>query len=351
MADTENPNPKPSGEWAQKLVADMERITMDRIGAMSLENARRNVQYLGRGRSLAALRDQPIGEGGSAVIVASGPSIKIQDPAKALRLSGYTGAVICAESAIRYLLTNDIIPDLVVTVDPHPTRIVRWLGDPDLTHEKLERDDYFRRQEMDDAFANELEINERLLDLLSEHGPRIKIALSTSSGEALVKRVLDIGMDIYWWNPMLDDPDREDSRTREMAELNGLPCVNAGGNVGAAAFMMADAVLEKEEVALVGMDLSYYDDTPYEKTQYYDAMLKMADKKDLDQFFIRIHNPYLGKWFYTDPAYYWYSRVFLEIAAEADCKIYNCTEGGILFGDHIEFIPFQQFLDAHTITD
>ncbi|CAI2717008.1 hypothetical protein [Nitrospina watsonii] len=46
MSSTENPNPTNlTGEWAQKLVADM-----DRIGAMSLENARRNVQFLSRGR-------------------------------------------------------------------------------------------------------------------------------------------------------------------------------------------------------------------------------------------------------------------------------------------------------------
>ena len=54
---------------------------------------------------------------------------------------------------------------------------------------------------------------------------------------------------------------------------------------GAAAFMMADAVLEKKHVGLVGMDLSYYDDTPYRNTQYYDAMLKVADEEDLGSVF------------------------------------------------------------------
>ncbi len=321
---------------------------MDRIGSMSLDNARNNLQFLNRGKSLAELRGQPIGEGKSAIVVASGPSIKIKDPAPQIRQSGYGGAIICAESAIRYLLTHDIIPDLMVTVDPHPTRIIRWLGDTELTREKLAKDDYFRRQEMDDTFNQELETNQKIIDLLAEFGPQIKIALSTSSSEALVNRVLEIGMEIYWWNPMLDDPESENSITRELAEINGLPCVNAGGNVGAAAFMMADAVLEKKEIALVGMDLSYYDDTPYEKTQYYDAMIKMVDEKDLDSFFIRIHNPHLDKTFFTDPAYYWYCQVFLELAAEADGTVYNCTEGGILFDDPVRFIPLQSFLDKHS---
>lgn len=335
----------PSGHTAKELIANMEQITWERTGPMSLENARRNVKFLDRGESLAALREVPVGEGDHAIIVASGPSIKFKDPAKAIQSSGYKGAIICAESAIRYLLTHGIIPDLMVTVDPHPHRIVRWLGDPDLNEEKLAKDDYFRRQDMDEQFARELEVNQKIIDLLGEHGREIRIALSTSSSEVLVNRVLEIGMQIYWWNPMLDDPDTENSVTRELHEINGLPCVNAGGNVGAAAFMMADAVLEKKHVGLVGMDLSYYDDTPYRNTQYYDAMLKVADEEDLDQFFIRIHNPHIDQWFFTDPAYMWYCESFMEIAQDADCMIYNCTEGGILFGDPIEFIPFQRFLE------
>ena len=121
-----------------------------------------------------------------------------------------------------------------------------------------------------------------------------------------------------------------------------------GWVVGTAAWMMAHAVLNKKHVAVTGMDLSYYDGTPYKKTQYYDAMLKLVDEKELDSFFTRIYNPYTQSWFFTDPAYLWYREVFLEIAEEADCTTYNCTQGGILFGDNIEFIPLSQFLKTHT---
>ncbi len=345
MNPPESIKKNPSGHTAKELIANMEQITWQRTGAMSLENARQNAKFLDRGQSLAALREVPVGEGDHAIIVASGPSIKFQDPAKAILSSRYKGAIVCAESAIRYLLTHGIVPDLMVTVDPHPHRIVRWLGDPDLNEEKLAKDDYFRRQDMDEQFARELEVNQKIIGLLEEHGKEIRIALSTSSSEVLVKRVLEIGMQIYWWNPMLDDPDTENSVTRELHQINGLPCVNAGGNVGAAAFMMADAVLEKKHVGLVGMDLSYYDDTPYRNTQYYDAMLRVADEEDLDQFFIRIHNPHIDQWFFTDPAYMWYRECFLEMSADADCKTYNCTQGGILFGEPLKFIDLQDFLD------
>ncbi len=348
MTAKDNPDHIQSGKWAEEIIAGMDQITWDRIGQMSLDNARRNLNVQDRGQSLAKLRNQTLGDGGSCIVVASGPSIKIKDPVKEIKSSGYGGAIICAESAIRYLLTNGIVPDLVVTVDPHPSRVVRWLGDPELTEEKLAKDDYFRRQDMDDAFASELATNEEILNLLDKHGKNIKIAMSTSSGEAVVQRVLDTGMEVYWWNPMLDDPDEENSATRELQEMNGLPSVNAGGNVGAAAFMMADAVLGIEHVGLVGMDLSYYDGTPYRNTQYYEALLRLADEEQLESFFIRIFNKHIGEWFFTDPAYMWYREVFLQLAADADCKIYNCTEGGILFGDDIEFIALSQFLGNHT---
>ncbi|OGN10639.1 MAG: hypothetical protein A3J46_05530 [Candidatus Yanofskybacteria bacterium RIFCSPHIGHO2_02_FULL_41_11] len=37
-------------------------------------------------------------------------------------------------------------------------------------------------------------------------------------------------------------------------------------------------------------------------------------------------------------------KIFLDLAREADCITYNCTEGGILFGDSIQFIPLSEFL-------
>ena len=76
MNPSESTKKNPSGHAAKKLIANMEQITWERTGPMSLENARRNVKFLDRGQSLAALREVPVGEGDHAIIVASGPSIK-----------------------------------------------------------------------------------------------------------------------------------------------------------------------------------------------------------------------------------------------------------------------------------
>lgn len=336
------------GALGHEIVARMEELTWERHGELALGNARRNAAYLDRGQSIAKLRGVQIGEDDSAIIVAAGPSIRRHDPIRLIKDKGYKGAVIATDSAIAYCLRNGVVPDVVVTLDPHATRIVRWFGDPRLTEESIRADDYYRRQDMDTVFADELRANREILSMLDRHGKDIRICLSTSASEAVVNRVLETGMQVYWWNPMLDDPDLPDSKTRELYRLNRLPCINAGGNVGAACWQMADAVLGKRKVALTGMDFSYYGDTDYSSTQYYREALALVGKERLKEIFIHIDNPHIGQHFYTDPAYYWYRQAFLDMVQEAQCQTFNCTQGGILFGEGIEFIPLKEFLDKHT---
>jgi len=38
--------------------------------------------------------------------------------------------------------------------------------------------------------------------------------------------------------------------------------------------------------------------------------------------------------------------VFLEMAAEATCETYNCTEGGLLFGPAVTTVRLEDFLTA-----
>lgn len=340
------PRDSEAGSLGLEIVTRMETLTWERHGQLGVDNARRNSANICKGRSLAALRDTLVGEGESAIVIAAGPSIKRRDPAPIIAAHRYRGAVIATDSSVSYCLRNGIVPDLIVTLDPHATRIVRWFGDPTLTAETLKADDYFSRQDMDEAFADELRANEEILDLIDRHGKNMRIALSTSASQAVVERVLASGMEIYWWNPMWDDPDVEGGVTWELQELNGLPAVNAGGNVGTAAWMMADAVLGKRHVALAGMDFSYYDGTPYRNTQYYREAVDLVGEDNLDSLYIRIRNPHTNSWFFTDPAYMWYRESFLELAADADCKTYNCTGGGILFGEPVDFISLEKFLET-----
>jgi hypothetical protein len=57
-----------------------------------------------------------------------------------------------------------------------------------------------------------------------------------------------------------------------------------------------------------------------------------------------VHNPYLNKEFFTDPAYLWYRNAFLELVKDGSSETYNCTNGGILFGDGISFIELKEYI-------
>jgi hypothetical protein len=232
----------------------------------------------------------------------------------------------------------------VVTLDPHPTRIVRWFGDPALT--STDEDDYFRRQDLDPHLgAEELTRNRELIELVNKYGPRIKVIISTSASQQVTQRCLGAGMELYWWNPLLDDFDAPDSLTQKVYHLNKVPCLVSGGNGGSAAWVFAHAVLGKKEVALVGMDFGYAPETPREKTQYYKEIADLFGEMAADAY-IQVHNPYLKETWYTDPAYYWYRQSFLQMARQANCRTFNCSEGGILFGRGVTFIPLSQFLSS-----
>jgi 6-hydroxymethylpterin diphosphokinase MptE-like len=320
---------------------------LQRIGSLALANAKRNHSEILAGRSILDLR-KTFPDGRPALVIAAGPSLHRKHYAREIAQHGFGGTIIATESSMSWCLRNGLVPDLVVTVDPHPSRIVRWFGDPMLGVDEIGRDDYFARQDLDPAFrADQLGINRELLRLVDQYGPRMKLAIASSASEAVVCRAKQAGMELYWWNPFLDDHDSAESLTRRIFEANRLPCVNAGGNVGTASWVIAHSVLGSRTIGLIGIDFGYYSDTPYQATQYYREIVDLFGKDALDDIYIRIVNPHLNEEFFTDPAYFWYRNIFLEMAEEAarlGVKTYNCTGGGILFGDNVTFLGFERFL-------
>ena len=111
--------PEGPGELGLKLAAQMDRLTWDKVGPMGLANAERNRALLTRGELIAKLRGAPLGKDDSAIVIAAGPSIARRDPLKEIKQAGYRGAIIATDSAMYYCLRNGVVPDLVVTVDPH----------------------------------------------------------------------------------------------------------------------------------------------------------------------------------------------------------------------------------------
>ena len=327
-------------ELGRKIASALEAATFERVAAVGLANAERNRPRIIR--SVLELAEMPLGAGDVAIVVGAGPSLQRRRSLERLRVSGFAGTVVAADGALGACLRAGVMPHVVVSVDPHPERIVRWFGDPTLT--AAPADDYFRRQEMDPVHrADELAANRALLKLVDTYGPKIKVAAATSAAPAVVERCEQARMELYWWNPMYDDYDQPGSLSRRLWEMNGLPCLNGGGNVGTAAWVLTHAVLGKRRIGLVGMDFGYAPGTPYERTQYYPELLQLLGGR-FSEAYTQVPNPHVGETWFCDPAYLWFRDVFLATAREADCETFNCTEGGILFGDGIEFTPLEEFL-------
>ncbi len=326
---------------AQQLIELMPELTATRSLDKALANVRRNAPFVRR--TIAELtRAAAAQEPRSAIVIATGPSLHRTRAIAQIRDSGYEGDLIAVDSALGPCLREGLVPTHVVTLDPLSLRICRWFGDPDLA--SREDDDYFRRQEMDPYLGvDEAQRNRELIELVNRHGPAIKAVICTSSTPEVTRRCQESGMTLYWWNPMVDDVDRPDSVTRQLYQMNRAPCMASGGNVGTAAWMVASQVLRKREVAVVGMDFGYAPGTPVEKTQYYPELRELFGDR-LQEVIIPLRNPYLGETWFADPAYYWYREVFLQMAADAECVTYNCTGGGLLFGQSVRWAPLQEFL-------
>jgi hypothetical protein len=329
-------------ELGRRIARALEAATFDRVSSVGLANAERNRSRISR--SVLDLAPAALVAGPTAVVVGAGPSLARRRSLERLRDAGFAGMVVAADGALGACLRAGVVPHVVVSVDPHPERIVRWFGDPRLTAPPV--DDYFRRQEMDPMHRrDEMVANRELVDLVDAHGPKIKVAAASSAAPAVVERCEQAGMELYWWNPMYDDYERPGSLSRRLWEMNGLPCLNGGGNVGTAAWVLTHAVLGKERIGLVGIDFGYAPGTPYAQTQYYPELVEMLGDRHPEAF-IHTESPPTGEVWFSDPAYHWFRDVFLEMAAQAACVTYNCTEGGLLFGPGITPLPLESFVGA-----
>ncbi len=117
-------------------------------------------------------------------MIAAGPSIHRHDPIAAIKNSGYRGAIaiVATESAMVYCLRNGVVPDLVVTVDPHD-RDKALVRRPGPFAGRSDADDYYRRQDMDESVRREREFNEEVIARNLTGTGRISVSwVSTTAG-------------------------------------------------------------------------------------------------------------------------------------------------------------------------
>lgn len=307
-----------------------------------LENSKWNKQFIEK-----TIRDLPKPQGKkaeSAIVISAGPSLYKNNILARIKESGFQGSIIAIDGSYVRCIKAGLEPDYVLTLDPHPTRLVRWFGDPDF-EKNLQGDDYFSRQDLDIAFrTNSIEENRRNIELVNQHGKGKKLIICSAAPKNVVERTRAVGFDAYWWAPLVDNPDSKESLTRAIVKETGLPAMNTGGTVGTAAWVFALTVLKIPRIAVVGMDLGYYKaDTSYQQTQTYYSLKDRVGEDKIQGYFPEFTFPSTGEQFYTDPTYYWYRSNMLDLISASGSTVHNCTGGGTLVGNGVVCLEIEEF--------
>lgn len=285
--------------------------------------------------------------GRDCIIVSAGPSTIRENTIDRLKHARREDlAIVCMDASLLRLIKCGIVPDYCVVIDPHPTRMLRWFGDPWL-EEHISEDEYFIRQDLDIAFRNaSREANEANIELLNHAGREVSLIAATILEPKLLKRFQEIKFkNNYWFTPLVDDPTDINSLTRKLFEICDISCMNTGGNVGCAAWIYSNFIANAKRIGAIGMDYSYYEDVPYIETQTYYELLALAEESRIDDYFVW-QNGVCGRKFYQDPTFYWYCDNFLSLVAKSEKPLYNLSEAGLLYGENIVQESVEGFING-----
>lgn len=309
-----------------ELVAQIPQIGLAHHREAICRNSFRNATHITKTvRDISPIQDKTL-------VVCAGPSLyrksllsRLDEKCKA--------TIIATDGAYIQCLKHGITPDFVITLDPHPTRMVRWFGDPEFAANSKD-DTYFSRTKADWGFAEDRNAE----DMALVDSRRVPLIISTTAPENVVARTS--AFDRYWFAPLVDDP-QTGEMTKVIVSMTGCPALNTGGTVGTAAWNFAHSVLRSKDIAVIGMDLGYFDDLPLSRTQEYNLL---AAHENIEELFPYMHTPH-GRC-RTSPTYAWYQRNMLELLESADARITNCSEHGILFGDRVRQMRIEEWMDA-----
>src|SRR6267142_98749 len=105
----------------QELQSRIAEIGLEHHRETILENSHRNAPKIKH-----TIRDVDC-DSRACLVVSAGPSLYRE---RILQRIGYfSGCIVATDGSYVQCLKAGIKPDWVVTIDPHPTRIVRWFGD------------------------------------------------------------------------------------------------------------------------------------------------------------------------------------------------------------------------------
>jgi len=114
-----------SGSLGRQIVAELDRITLEKVAEIGFKNAQANAPLIAKGKSILALRNTLLKESRDALIIAAGPSLQRYDAAKHIKEAGFQGVIVTTESAWCKVALQDFshrMP-LPCSLGPYPSPI------------------------------------------------------------------------------------------------------------------------------------------------------------------------------------------------------------------------------------
>ena len=275
-----------------------------------------------------------------AIVIGRGPSIDEKNHLQLLADSNFKGSIICCDGKLIDVLNAGITPDkfpnfYVITIDPYP----------------------LAKKFYDD-------------EIIKKYGSKINGIFSTIVNPEVVEQARQSGIKIHWVHSLFDYNEGKKSfnqisalMVRAKNHKNGLPAIQTGGNVGTSAWFVAWKILKNNIVGLIGINHSWQETDSWEKIishgrtaqeNVYGKNISVEinqDSSEFDKLFKKIYNPEFDCSGIVDPLFQFYSEALKEFISRSPSWLstINSTEGGVIFGNKIKCMKFQNFLDEHSL--
>lgn len=266
----------------------------------------------------------------SVIVIGRGPSINKHNHLKKLANSDYRGAIICCDSILIPALESGITPEkfpnfYVVTID-----------------------------------AGDDMVNFYDSEIVNQYGSGINGIFGTVASPLVLKRAREAKIKIHWLHCLFDFHEGKKSfnqisglMVRAKNHTNGLPAIQTGGNAGTSAWFIGWRLLKCSTVCLLGIDHGWNENDSWDKIISSGHELNINLDRNTEVFkklFPKIYNPEFNCTCILDPIFQYYSSALKEFILRSPdwLTTINSTEGGSIFGDRINCMTFEKFLQNHT---
>jgi hypothetical protein len=249
-----------------------------------------------------------------ALIIGAGPSLYRNNHLQLLADQGFDGIIFATDRVLKDCLDAGVVPDYVCVLDGQEGIL------PFIDHQ-----------------------------IVDDYAEQIDAIMCVMTHPKVVKRW---GGKIYWFSNSISD-NIAPNVGYLLRHLLKRTEVTAAGHVSSLGWCIAHTIGSRE-IALIGVDLSYPADTPYEETTNYDAYNKAldGDVEKIRELRTTYHHQFFGTDCYYDPVFSTYLKCSMSQFAAAEATgatIYNCTEGGAIEGDSVKCMRFADFLASRKV--